>query len=224
MSRTDKDRPHWVATIQDGNGAIDHDHRNGVCVEETLENAKRRNGSHYAYGRHHNCNKSVRIEFGCHVSKATGRRVVAWDNPDAEDFRYIRDMYRNQPPCWSRICDCNHGMYDYLERMYCDSKYNTKCFGHYAIVRDNSVPCTCDDYPEVPTCELTAPDNSRGGWRRYTWGGVPTWYCREVYHRPERARERKLNDMAREYNTYGDIEDDDFVNRQARNEARWMWW
>ena len=36
--------------------------------------------------------------------------------------------------------------------------------------------------------------------------------------------ERKLRDYAREYNTYGELEDGDFENLQARSSARWLYW
>ena len=43
MSRTDKDRPWWVMTLQDDN-YISHDHRFGKCIEETPEYAVAVNG------------------------------------------------------------------------------------------------------------------------------------------------------------------------------------
>jgi hypothetical protein len=53
---------------------------------------------------------------------------------------------------------------------------------------------------------------------------VPSEFVRTYYHKPERARERKLRDYAREYNTYGELEDGDFENRQSRGSARWLYW
>lgn len=95
-----------------------------------------------------------------------------------------------------------------------------KCTGpHKKWEWDDSIPCSCDDRPPSPTC---FPSWKVG--RHYYHGGVPTWFVREVYHRPERARVRQLRQMAREYNYYGDLEDGDFVNRQGRNSARWEWW
>jgi hypothetical protein len=48
-----------------------------------------------------------------------------------------------------------------------------------------------------------------------------SWFVDHVWHNPERVRTRdQLRNLAREYNTYRDIEDDDFPNWQARNRAR----
>lgn len=79
-----------------------------------------------------------------------------------------------------------------------------------------------DDYP---TC-------TRYWGGRYTFiaslqygESVPGWFVKHVWREPERRRERDdLRDLAREYNTYGDLEDDDFPNYQARNSAKWYYW
>lgn len=53
---------------------------------------------------------------------------------------------------------------------------------------------------------------------------VPKWFVDHIWNGPERVRVRDgLRNLAREYNSYGDIEDDDFPNWQARNCARWSW-
>lgn len=208
MSRTDKDRPYWVVMIQDSNGRIDHDHRHGECIEDSLEYEKWANGSQYRFGRHHHCKKNVWVTEYC--TKDEPNTKFVWDSLGS----------RRVQTCWTWVCTCPDGMHTIIS--HCRKR--VQCDGHSKRIRDNDIPCSCDDYLPAPTCAFHGPDDTRGGWRRYTWGGVPTWYCREVYHRPERARERGLRDMAREYNTYGDIEDDDFENRQARNSARWLWW
>ena len=53
----------------------------------------------------------------------------------------------------------------------------------------------------------------------------PKDFIDEVWNGPERRRERDgLRNMAREYNTYGDLENDDFGNYQHRHNAEWLWW
>jgi hypothetical protein len=232
MSHTDKDRPWWVQNYQDSNGNVDHDHRSGECIEETLYHLQHSNGGHWrAYARQHkNCKKIVRVDFTCHPEKINGKRQIVL-SVDVPASRYGGKGYNDvnrKAACWRRVCDCGHNDDDsykaWREWYYCDKKYSTQCFGHWYTYRDNSISCVCDTWPEQPTCSIERGPGTKGGWRRYTWGGVPTEFVRRYYHRPERARERNLTQMAREYNAYGDIEDDDFVNRQARNSCRWLYW
>ena len=80
----------------------------------------------------------------------------------------------------------------------------------------------------VVRCSWVYPRSTRGGSRAYGGGycagGVPTWYCRETYHRPQRREMRDvLNDARRDYNANGET-DIEPINRQARNEAHWSWW
>ncbi len=227
MSRTDKDRPWWVIDIQDPH-YIKHDHRNGVCIEENLELAKFYNGGR-GYRPHHDCKKNVRVDFECYPRKVNGHRTILF-TVDVPERSYGHRSYRayidknRKRNCWTEVCDCGHGPDEHLERWYCDKKYWTGCFGHWFRTYDPSIACSCDDWPEQATCDIRALD-SRGGYHRYTWGGVPSWFVRQTWHRPERAREREdLRDMAREYNEYGDIEDDDFANYQHNHRAAWLWW
>ncbi len=223
MSRTDKDRPWWVINHQDHND-IDHDHRNGICVEETLELAK-----FYAGGRgyrpKHKCKKVVRVDFECYPRKVNGKRQILF-TVEVPESPYPWNRYHDKnrkKSCWSETCDCGHAPDAWTERYYCQDKYRTECFGHWYSYRDNSINCDCDNWPKTATCNLYARD-TRGGYSRYTWGGVPNSFVRTNYHKPERARERELKNMVREYNAYGDIEDSDFFNRQARNSSHWYYW
>lgn len=93
-----------------------------------------------------------------------------------------------------------------------------QCIGHTRTEFHDEIPCSCDDKPEPATC---TPSWVYG---RCWSGGVPSDFVRRYYHRPERARERGLQELVREYNAYGDLEDGDFVNRQARNSCRWLYW
>lgn len=53
---------------------------------------------------------------------------------------------------------------------------------------------------------------------------APGWYIDHYWNNPERVRTRdQLRNLAREYNTYGDLEDGDFPNWQARSCAKWSW-
>jgi hypothetical protein len=227
MSRTDKDRPWWVQNFQDGPELYDHDHHNGECIEETLEYAQWAQSRPY---RHKNCNKRVRVDFTCRPAKVNGKRSIVF-SVEVPESRYSYYPYgysyanvNRKKICWDLTCDCGHPADDYTGRWNCELKYRTECFGHYYIYFDRDIPCTCDTWPERPTCSRTRAEGTKGGYRRYTWGGVPSDFVRAYYHRPERARERQLKDYVNEYNTYGELEDGDFENRQARNSCRWIYW
>ena len=213
MSRTDKDRPWWVTNFQDGPELYDHDHRNGVCIEETLEYAKW--AQHRSW--RHTCKKRTTWLEYCTKAEAHAKR---------SPYRVYGE--RNYDKCWTTTCD--HPRYMYRTRTYhdtwgCPDATRRQCAGHREYGWDASIACSCDDFPPRPTCDRTAVDDRNGTRRwRYTWGGVPSEFVRTYYHKPERARERSLNDYAREYNTYGELEDGDFDTRQARNSARWLYW
>lgn len=201
MSRTDKDRPWWVMTLQDDN-YISHDHRFGKCIEETPEYAVAVNGRHW-YAPHHwrRCKKRIEVTEYCTKKEPH------------------RDWY-GRPTCWTHRCACGARPAHNLG-FFCDVWVRVQCNGHTIRTTDDSIPCVCDEWPDPPTCDIELADPTR---HRYCAGGVPTAFVRSVYHRPERARERRLRDLAREYNAYGELEDGDFFNRQARNSARWDWW
>ncbi len=215
MSRTDKDRPWWVQNFQDGPELYDHDHRSGKCIEESLDYAK---WSQHR-GRHRDCKKYLTWTEYCTKAEAY---VGHKKNPHPTHGE------RNYGKCWVTMCD--HRPYNWVTREHhytsiCSDAYRHQCAGHREHRWDYSIPCTCDDFPPRPTCDRIAVDNKNGSRRwRYTWGGVPSEFVRTYYHKPERARERNLHDYVREYNTYGDLEDGDFENRQARNSARWIYW
>lgn len=215
MSRTDKDRPWWVTNFQDGPELYDHDHRNGECIEETLEYRKWANHR----GHRHSCNKYLTWTEYCTKAEAYAAHK--------KGYTYSRNA-RDHRECWITACD--HSSYNWKTRQHhfrgsCPDAYRRQCVGHRAYRWDYSIPCTCDDFPLRPTCDRTSVDDKNGTRRwRYTWGGVPSEFVRTYYHKPERARERKLNDYAREYNTYGELEDGDFENRQSRSSARWLYW
>lgn len=52
---------------------------------------------------------------------------------------------------------------------------------------------------------------------------VPGWFTNHVWHDPERTRERDgLRALAREYTTFGDLQDGDFPCWQHRHNGRAM--
>lgn len=219
MAHTDKDRPFWVQNAEHGH--IQHDHRNGKCI---ISDDQRDRWNAWAHHRS-KCKKHVRVDFACQPKKVNGKREIVFER---DDIPWRKDCSRKS--CWTWTCDCPYteGRYGYT-RVYddgswrhgisCEDRYFNECLGHYGYIRDDSIPCSCDD-TKVATCFP-----AWGVGRYYAWGGVPSWYIRNVYHSPERRREREdLRSMAREYNAYGDLEDGDFVNRQGRNSARWTWW
>jgi hypothetical protein len=198
MAHTDKDRPHWVQNAEHGH--IDHDHRTGKCIID--DDQRNRWGAWNHHWR--DCKKRVRVPYTC-----------TKDDPNR--------TWRDGQTCWTwlRECDCPipedwkrepHGCLGRLRRI--------TCVGHTRIEIDDSIPCACDDRPERATC-FPAWDVGR----YYRWGGIPSEFVREVYHRPERRRVRdEVRRLAREYNAHGDLADGDVFNRQARNSARWLWW
>lgn len=100
--------------------------------------------------------------------------------------------------------------------------------------------CNLPDSPTRSNHRLR-PGYPHDGWMDCFWGvawpsyrecrwlyfmkpSIPRWYINHLWNGPERVRVRDgLRNLAREYNSYGDIEDDDFPNWQARNCARWSW-
>lgn len=215
MSRTDKDRPWWVKEYQESN-THEHDHARGECIEQTLELAKFYNGAYTRRTKHYRvCKKRYTHTWTC----------TKQDPYMYTHYRYwnAKTRYRSGQECWTFRCRCTsikgrRHIYSYE----CPTWGRVQCEGHSEIKHDPSIHCVCDDWPTPATCDWAGATDAYH--RYYVHGGVPTWFVRQRYHRPERARERSLDEMRREYNIYGDIEDDDFENHQARGSARWMWW
>jgi hypothetical protein len=216
MGKTDKDRPYWVIEIQE-NARIRHDHSRGECIEETPEYRGR------SYRRHKYCTKNYDLEISCHPEKVNGKRELVYDPPADYSGRWMRPKTRGQSPCWTWVCNGHtHDSYS-PDLWYCKDKVFTHCLGHTVRMHDASRPCVCDDWLPVPTCTYELSYGMK--YYRYSWGGVPSWFVRQTHHKPERCKERKLRDYVREYNAYGELENDgDFDNRQARGSARWDWW
>jgi hypothetical protein len=88
----------------------------------------------------------------------------------------------------------------------------------------------CDIGVDPITEYTNVPVNSRRNqcgptfhYRVYV-GGIPRWFRNAYWFAPERQRERvDLDGMRREYNHYGDIEDDDFPNRDSVRDLWWKW-
>ena len=209
MAHTDKDRPYWVR-IRDYN-IIQHDHTRGVCIVDD----DRRN--RWAAWRHHwrNCAKRVRVEWEC--TKADPYRPRRWHY----SWMY-GGIYRDNDLCWDWACGCAIPDSWKREPHACTARVRTQCLGHVSIETHAEIPCVCDDKPEPATCFPEEPSSWR--YSCFGGGGVPHDYVRARWHGPERRREREdLRDAARLYNAGEDLEDFDFVNRQARSSARWLY-
>lgn len=188
MSKTDKDRPHWVVNAE--SGVIDHDHRSGRCVVEEPP------GTRWRSWRHHwrRCAKRVKTTWFCTKS-----------DPHLD--------YRGRKTCWTAAY-----VRDDPDDYYSFRWVVRQCDGHDKITVVDEIPCCCDDRPEDPTCTFA--------WS-FRYGSPPKWYIDEIFHRPERRRERgQLESMRREFNASGwdAAEDFDFDNRQARSGAKYTWW
>lgn len=228
MSRTDKDRPYRVRAYFEG--GVNHHHNGGECRVETRDQALtptwRRGHHHYR-----TCKKYEAVEVPC-----TGALLVDARGPRTpwgsircyrkdtctaalEGLAALWERYNAGDSCSD--AEYNEKMlrrffarYTYGKRYYCDRP-------HIRNVFHSDWPCVCDNEPRPATCDYTLSRADGGG---YCSGGVPTWYCRETYHRPQRREMRDvLNDARRDYNANGDTEIEP-VNRQARNEAHWSWW
>jgi hypothetical protein len=203
-------------TIQDGY-TIDHDHRYGECIEETPDDRRAMNGR-WTYSTQHyrHCKKRVEVTFFCTKRDPYVSRY---------SYRWGR-MGRTAQECWTHRCRCALPRWKrhvvWFGDNACPTWGRVQCEGHTETHRDDSIPCVCDNFPERPTCELEPVDPTRQRW--YS-GGIPSEYVRAVYHRPERRRVRdEVRRLAREYNAYGDLDDGDVFNRQARSSARWLYW
>jgi hypothetical protein len=206
MAHTDKDEPYWVRIRY--TGLIDHDHRRGVCIVDD----DRRN--RWSAWRHHwrNCAKRVAIKWEC--TKAEPYRAYG----PRYDWYY---SHLETPRCWSWVCGCAIPDSWKRELHGCTDRVRTQCLGHTRIETRPEIPCVCDDKPE-PTCFPRESLEER--YSCFGGGGVPREYVRAVWHGPERQRERVgLREAAARWNAGDDLEDFDFVNRQARSSARWLY-
>lgn len=197
MSRTDKDRPYAVRLRDETDGSyIDHDHRNGECIVEP-------DSIRYLEfrRRQHNCNKRLIGEWFC-----TKKNPVRLPYNRAFFIFFTRE-------CWAswRSADGH-----WLSR---------QCVGHRDVSYEPEIPCKCDNYPPMATCDYTVPDPHYIGYREC---GVPKWFIDHTWNNPERVRERdELKKAVALYNG-GDWEDEDFdfdfPNHQHRHGAGWYYW
>jgi hypothetical protein len=84
----------------------------------------------------------------------------------------------------------------------------------------------CDANLPRPRSKGEAQDRNCGWTMPYSSYVSPSRQdCRIYWWGPERRREREdLRDMAREWNSTGEIESDDFPNYHHRNSAKWEIW
>lgn len=225
MSRTDKDLPYRIREYEDG--YVDHDHRGGECRVESREQALtptwRRYHQHYRV-----CQKYEVVPDPCKgalLVTARSAERTSWgairhyrkDTCSAalEELVFLWETYNTWLPAEDeKSTRRKFARYAAGKRHFCDREHTRRVY-------HPEWPCTCDDTPPAATCDYRLSRADGGG---YCQGGVPTWYCRETYHRPQRREARDvLNAARRDYNANGDTEIEP-VNRQARNEARWAWW
>lgn len=204
MSHTDKDAPYWVQVRDLANGRVEHDHRLGYC--EVSDDRRDRWGA-YRHHYHKNCDKYELIEWTC--TKA---------EPYVDESRAYLRRFGGERRCWkSHLVHVEEG------NLYSPLRWvSIQCVGHSRWVRHEDWPCSCDQR-STATCFPDA--GGADGWNHYVRGGVPSAFVRLYYHKPERGRERAaLHDARSRYNSGENLEDFDFVNSQARNSARWLYW
>lgn len=200
MSRTDKDLPYRIREYREG--AIDHDHTTGRCVEETREHALEHRIS--AWRRYdHDCPRRERIETPCAgYCAADNTRSYCWSARHIYDSR--RRLIELTPNAWTA---------EYLERLRLRRIFCDRPHVHHMYHR--SIPCdVCD---ARPTCEY----NLDWSYARIA-GSAPREYRRD-FHRTHRRNERDvLNDARRDYNANGETELEP-VDKYQRHCANWYW-
>lgn len=205
MSHTDAHRPGWLQYFDDAVPVrVAHDHRDGRCVEETLEYARwQRTRPHRHYWR--NCAKYEAIVEECpHVKKL--HRV--YESPCDRIARH-----------WRMWVAANPTINERLDYPFIFPKHE-----HTSHVKHDNWPCSCDNDPERPTCYR----RYACGYFYYAskvYGDHPNHEDRRLYyHGPERRRTRdSLRDAARDWNANGDtdVEPD---TRQHRHSVAWLLW
>lgn len=217
MSKTDKDRPDWVIRHVEG-FPIDHDHRNGRCVEETIEYARAVNSGSYKRNWKHNCLKRVKTEYYC-TKDAPYKPYRTWRKGSNTTEETVCWNEWEIPTAWvgARYPGNRNG---FLHRTK-----HTECVGpHTRYVFYDEIPCACNGWPPVPTCDPSW--HGVGMDLRYFHmpmrGKSTSAYCRSYYHKPERRRERDAaQNWVKEFNAGAEFEDWDFDNRQGRHSVLW---
>lgn len=222
MSRTDKDRPEWVIRHVE-NFAINHDHRSGKCIEETLEYARNYNSGMYRSGYRHNCLKRLEHEYYCTEDSPFRTYTYRWSKG-----RFWKPSGENS--CWGewevatqyvgpRYPGVHHNGFLYRTK-------KNGCLGpHKRWETVETIPCVCNGWPVTPTCEPSwyGEDLGHRYWSAYGARGISmSERCRVGWHGPERRREREAaNGWIKEARAGGDLDDWDYDNRQAGNSVLW---
>lgn len=128
---------------------------------------------------------------------------------------WVCEKQTREPGCWQ-----TEQVREWVDGIYIVVWWRaTRCRGHRLRTFYPERSCSCDELPEAPTCTAERVYRTYGG--RQT---APRDYRRDLWFGPERARERDdLRGAAREYNAYGEVDDFDFPNPQARHQASWWW-
>lgn len=200
MSHTDKDAPAWVRNAE--NGVIRHDHRHGVCVAETFDDARAYAGGFSRWGHHRVCRKYVEEFHTC--TKAEPER------PRSYFSRYFGYGVAEDKICWNRWFDRELHVHR-----------STQCLGHYTRRYDADAECVCDTWSERPTCtfEYTVKH------RYYTTSTPdPDWERRVHYGPRRRAARDTLRELTKEYNAGSDISEDVIARREIDVRGRLPYW
>lgn len=197
MSRTFKDRPHWVKKNDPSfRPFIEHDHTSGECVEETFEEIRNFAGGQvdWKISNQHARRCKKRNYYTEYCTK---------DDPHTSYFSR----------CWTRIWNWD-GRNQFIP-----------CPGREAYTVDPDAPCSCDRHPEPSrsTCYIDFP-RSVGMDEIYT-GPSRSDHVNLFGTRPERTRVRDgLRGMVKDYNANGDLSDEnlDFVPGYYKPRG-WFW-
>lgn len=193
MSKTDKDRPHWVKRVDPTlSPRIEHDHRSGECIEETFESLKRSATSSDRMWRYRHPKRCPRCEL-----------VTTFCTPPNDVRPYcsagrVYSWMRSQIP----LTCLGHQKWE---------------------ITKPDEPCISCDAPREPdpTCWFSySPvsyhryySSSVPGWYRHH-----IWFDPE-----RGRERLELDSIRKAYNAGEDIDDFDFPNYQHRSCGQWYW-
>lgn len=223
MSRTDKDRPFWVIRHVE-NFSIDHNHQRGECVVETLEYARAWNAGAYRNNHRHTCLKRIEHEYYCTEAEPYRRYTYSWKYMGVRENRGQSECWGSWKEPWYYVGWRGRDLPG-VEGSYIMRTKKNGCLGpHRRWEYVDAIPCVCNGWPPVPTCDPSWSGPALG-WR-YSHYGLKhismSERCRVEWHGPERRRSREAGGAwVKEWNAGGDMDDWDYENRQARRTAIW---
>lgn len=122
-------------------------------------------------------------------------------------------------PYWVRVRDNS-------ERRIAHHMHERRGWRPYRGMSAITSECDLDEHDSRPFHERYFGSCSYSLVHERPFSSCPAWYRAVSWQKPERIRERDdLRAMAREYNTYGDLEEDgDFACPQHRHRSSQWWW